>query len=50
MNDWVWFSENNFVLEGLESKKIDITVTVPSNASYGNYTGTMATVFKRKII
>lgn len=45
--DWVYFDDNYFILSPNETKEARVHVTVPSNAEYGNYTGTYKVIFKR---
>ena len=45
--DWVSVSDNYFVLQPNEEKKLSFSVTAPRNTAYGNYTGTARFVFKR---
>jgi hypothetical protein len=45
--DWISISDNNFVLNKNETKRITFTANVPSNAIPGNYTGRAVFLFKR---
>jgi uncharacterized membrane protein len=44
---WTSFSENDFILEEGEYKQIDVSVIVPGEAEYGDYTGSVRITFKR---
>ncbi|MFO7710359.1 MAG: hypothetical protein R6V53_01190 [Candidatus Woesearchaeota archaeon] len=44
---WMRVSENEFVLEPEEAKKVSVFVKVPETASYGNYTGKLHVTFRR---
>lgn len=48
VSDFVSFSENFFTLQSGEKKTVSITASVPEGTPYGNYTGKMKIVFKRK--
>jgi hypothetical protein len=39
ISDFMGFSENNFLLEPNLIKNIDVEISIPLNASLGNYTG-----------
>jgi len=45
--DWISVSDNYFVLQPNEEKKLSFTASAPRDAAYGNYTGTARFVFKR---
>ncbi len=45
--DWVKISENDFILEENENRRVIFKVSAPENANYGNYTGTAAIIFKK---
>jgi len=45
--EWVTVSDNYFVLEPGEEKKLSFSASAPVNATYGNYTGRARFVFKR---
>lgn len=45
--DWILLEENNFFMEANESKNVSVSVRVPADADYGNYTGKLKIVFKR---
>lgn len=47
--DWVSVSDNYFVLQPDEEKKLSFTANAQKDATYGNYTGTARFVFKRVI-
>lgn len=47
--DWVKVSENNFILEGNENKKLIFEVFAPENTNYGNYTGEVKIVLKKTL-
>jgi len=44
---WVSVSDNYFMLNPNEEKKLSFTVSAPDGTSYGNYTGKARFVFKR---
>ncbi|MFP4424311.1 MAG: hypothetical protein ACLFP2_03690 [Candidatus Woesearchaeota archaeon] len=44
---WMKVSENDFMLEPQETKKLSVFVKVPETVSYGNYTGTLHVSFRR---
>jgi len=45
--DWVSVSEDYFVLQPGEEKKLSFSASAPGDAAYGNYTGKARFVFKR---
>jgi len=45
--EWVSVSEDYFVLQPGEEKKLSFTASAPRDAAYGNYTGKARFVFKR---
>jgi len=45
--EWVSVSENYFILNPGEEKKISFTASAPVDAAYGNYAGKARFVFKR---
>ena len=47
--EWITVSENYFVLEPCEEKKLSFSASAPKGSAYGNYTGTARFVFKRVI-
>jgi len=47
IKDWMIASENNFILGGNENKTVKITIVVPKDAEFGDYTGKIKLVFKR---
>jgi len=47
IKDWVKVSENNFILEGNESRQINFEVFAPNNVNFGNYTGGVKIIFKK---
>jgi len=49
LKSYVSLSESNVVLEPNTKKEVSVTVFVPSDMRYGNYTGTLKAVFKKRI-
>jgi len=47
--EWVYLTDDFFILKPGEEKKISFTVSAPADAAYGNYTGKARFVFKRVI-
>jgi len=47
IKDWIIASENNFILESNENKTITITIVIPENAEFGDYSGKIKLVFKK---
>jgi len=47
--DWVSVSDNCFVLQPGEEKKLSFSASAPRDAAYGNYTGKARFVFKRVV-
>lgn len=47
--DWVSVSNNYFILNPGEEKKLSFSASAPGDAAYGNYTGKVRFVFKRVI-
>ena len=47
--EWVSVSENYFVINPGEEKKLSFSATATRNVTYGNYTGKARFVFKRVI-
>ena len=47
--EWITVSENYFVLEPGEEKKLSFSASAPKGSAYGNYTGKARFVFKRVI-
>ncbi|MEW6063215.1 MAG: hypothetical protein AB1571_02500 [Nanoarchaeota archaeon] len=45
--DWVYLDEKTFLMKPNEIKNITVTVTVPKNAKYGNYTSKLKILFAR---
>lgn len=46
LKDWV-ILENSFALNSKNSKKIPVSISVPENAEFGNYTGTLRVVMEK---
>jgi uncharacterized protein YpmB len=44
--EWTSISEKEFILEGNESKEIDIKIDVPYDAEHGKYTGSLKVIFR----
>ena len=44
---FVKFSNNNFILEKNETKKIKVNAFAPKNTEFGNYTGILKVVYYR---
>lgn len=49
ISDFVYVSENNFILNPDEIKQVIYYVDLPKNIEYRNYTGTTKVIFKRKL-
>jgi len=49
MAKWVYFSENDFILEGNETKEIKVEAIPSYNAQDGAYEGKVKFIFKRVI-
>ena len=47
LDDWISVSKNNILLETGENKSISISVTVPMNAEFGDYNGTLEVYFRK---
>lgn len=48
--DWIAVSDNNFVLQPYENKTLDVTITAPVDAEFGDYTGAFKiSFFKSRI-
>ena len=45
--NFVSVSDNNFILEPNMNKKIAVSVYVPKNMEYGNYTGKLAVIYRK---
>ena len=45
--EWVAVSDNYFVLEPGEEKKLSFSASAPKGSAYGNYTGKARFIFKR---
>ncbi len=45
ISNWVSIGTNDFLLNPSEKKNVPLTVTVPENTQFGNYTGTLKIVF-----
>ena len=45
---WISLKEKSFVLGPRGNKTIEATVYVPKDASYGNYSGSLRVIFKKK--
>lgn len=41
VSDWVYFPENDFLLKRGQAKRLEISIRIPKDAAYGNYTGAM---------
>ncbi len=48
IKDWIYFPENNFVLEKNEMRKVAVGVIVPNDAASGKHDGTIIALIKRK--
>ena len=46
MGSWTNF-DNNFILEPNVGKNLTVSVNVPPNVGYGNYTGELVIIFKK---
>ena len=46
LNNWITISENGFSLESEQNRTIKLTLSVPYNAEYGNYTSKVKIIFK----
>jgi hypothetical protein len=47
LSNFVSVSDNNFILEPNKNKIISVSVYVPKNMEYGNYTGKLAVVYRK---
>jgi len=45
--EWVTVSDNYFILEPGEEKKLSFSASAPEGSAYGNYTGTARFTFKK---
>jgi uncharacterized membrane protein len=41
VSDWLYFPENDFLLKGGQTKRLEINIKIPKDAHYGSYTGMM---------
>lgn len=46
--EWASFSKSNFVLGVGQNETVDITIAVPGNAAFGNYTGRAIILFNKR--
>ncbi len=44
---WLRLSDNNFKLASYENKTLNVTMSIPKDAEYGNYTGNLILYFKK---
>lgn len=49
IGDYVSFSENPAILKPHELKKVRVMLSLPETIAYGNYTGNLRIIFKRKL-
>jgi len=47
IKDYVSLGDNNFILEPDMNKEVHISIAIPDNLPYGNYTGKLKVVYKR---
>ena len=47
--DWISVSDNYFIINPGEEKKLSFSASAPKGSAYGNYSGTARFVFKRII-
>ncbi len=45
LKDWITMSDNRFNLDASENRTITLTINVPGNARYGNYTDRLMIIF-----
>jgi len=46
IKDWISYYPTTFYLNQNKGKEIEITINIPQNQEFGNYSGTFAVVFK----
>ena len=46
IKDWISYYPTTFYLNQNKGKEIEITINIPENQEFGNYSGTFAVVFK----
>ena len=46
-SQWLRLSDNNFKLASYENKTLNLTISIPRDADYGNYTGNLILTFKK---
>lgn len=44
---WLRLSDNNFKLASYENKTLNVTMSIPRDADYGNYSGNLILTFKK---
>ncbi len=47
---WLTINESRFIMGPGANREVMLTLDLPSNISYGNYTGTLKILFKRVLI
>jgi len=46
LSDWLKVSDNNFILESGEKKKLEFAINIPRDAEFGAYTGSVSIILK----
>lgn len=46
-SQWLKLSDNHFKLASYENKTLNVTVSIPRDAEYGNYTGNLILTFRK---
>jgi len=49
LKEWIYISENNFILNPNEDKTVNVMVYVPKNIEYKDYKGVLKIRFKKQI-
>ncbi len=47
LSNWVYFSDNGFVIEPNEGTTVNVHAIVPEKAKHGNYTGSLKIIFRK---
>ena len=47
LKKYISYSDNNFIMKPNETKTVDVSLGVPKDMPYGNYTGTLRVIIKR---